>query len=82
MMGVHGGIGHRMIIADRITLSGEVRMTLFPQIMGTYGIHAAAAEREGRYSDRNNINYRNRVYQRVQAHYYLNIVIGIGVLIY
>jgi len=82
MMGVHGGIGHRTIIANRITLSGEVRMTLFPQIMDTSGIFAKQADGEGRYTDRNNINYTSRVRQRVQAHYYLNIVIGIGVLIY
>lgn len=82
MMGIHGGIGTRMIIADRITLNGEVRMTLFPQMLDASGIRAKQADREGRYADRNNINYTSRVHQRVQAHYYLNIVIGIGVLIY
>lgn len=82
MLGVHGGIGHRAVIANRITLHGEVRMTLFPQLWSIRTGEVLQAEREERYADRNNINYVSRVYQRVQAHYYLNIVIGIGVLIY
>ncbi len=82
MLGAHGGLGYRTVIANRITLSTEVKMTLFPQIFDTAGIKLLEAEREGRYADRNNISYVSRVHQRVQAHYYLNIVIGIGVLIF
>lgn len=82
MLGVHGGIGHRTVIANRITLNFELRMTLFPQLWPIRTGEVLQAESEGRYADRNNINYVSRIYQRVQSHYYLNLVIGLGVLIY
>ncbi|WMX16616.1 MULTISPECIES: hypothetical protein [unclassified Aureispira] len=82
LLGVHGGIGYRTIIANRIVFSGALRMTLFPQMWSIDTVQINSAEREQRYADRNNINYRRRVYQRVQAHYYLNVVIGIGVLLF
>jgi len=82
MLGMHGGFGHRIIIADRITFYGELRITIFPQILKSYRLEMNEAENEDRYTDLNNLNYRARVYQRVQAHYYLNLVIGIGVLIF
>jgi len=80
MIGGHGGVGYRTVIADRITLFGEARLTLFPQIMARQS--GSLAERNGRYDERNQINYLVRVYQRVQMHYYLNLVVGVGVLIF
>jgi len=82
MYGIHWGIGYRRIIADRFVIHGAAQTTVFPQIFNSYRQDLGRAGREGRYEDRNNLNYLNRVYQRVQAHYYLNIVVGIGVLIY
>jgi hypothetical protein len=82
MSGIHWGIGYRRIIANRFIVHGAIQSTVFSQIFNSSRKDLNQARIEERYEDRNNLNYVNRVYQRVQAHYYLNIVVGIGVLIY
>ncbi|CAA6826609.1 MAG: Unknown protein [uncultured Aureispira sp.] len=82
MSGIHWGIGYRNTIADRFIVHGALQTTVFSQIFNSYRDDLSQAGREERYEDRNNLNYLNRVYQRVQAHYFFNIVVGIGVLIY
>jgi hypothetical protein len=81
IFGFHWGLGYRTIIADRFILHGAVQTTVFPQF-NSYRRELNKAGGYGQYEYRNNLNYLERVYQRVQAHYYLNIVVGIGVLIY
>lgn len=82
MVGLSWGFGYRRVIANRFILHGALQSTIFPQIFYSNRRALSLALEEERYEDRNNLNYRNRVHQRVQAHYYLNIVIGVGILIF
>lgn len=82
MFGLHFGVGYRTIIANRLVLYGAVQTTVFSQIFNSNRSKISRAGAEERYEDRNDLNYLNRVYQRVQSHYYLNLVVGIGVLLY